>query len=141
MKFGFSTQIFEKYPNIKFHENPSSGSRVVWYGQTDMTKLMVAFRSFANAPKIVTKDKNLCWMPASSLTLGDAVELQATAPYSKLDPSNVCSLQQRRTQNVTLRIKTKQRVAWGKVRGQWDGVRAGQSVNTFRYCEQSVRVM
>jgi len=28
MKLEFSQQIFEKYSNIKFHENPSSGSRV-----------------------------------------------------------------------------------------------------------------
>jgi len=54
MKLEFSRQFFEKYPNIEFHENPSSGSRVVPYGQTDgrtdMTKLIVAVRNFANAP-------------------------------------------------------------------------------------------
>jgi len=32
----FSQRIFEKYSNIKFHENPSSGSRVVPWGQTDI---------------------------------------------------------------------------------------------------------
>ena len=31
----FSRQIFEKYSDIKFHENPSSGSRVVQCGRTD----------------------------------------------------------------------------------------------------------
>ena len=40
---------------LKFHENPSSGSRVVTRGQTDghtdMTKLTVAFRTLANVPK------------------------------------------------------------------------------------------
>jgi hypothetical protein len=36
IKLEFSWQIFEKYPNIKFLENPSSsGSRVVPCGQTD----------------------------------------------------------------------------------------------------------
>jgi len=35
MKLEFYTQIFEKYSNIKFHENPSIGSRVVPCGQTD----------------------------------------------------------------------------------------------------------
>jgi len=35
MKLKFSRQIFEKYSNIKFHENPSGGSRVVSGGQTD----------------------------------------------------------------------------------------------------------
>jgi len=47
--------FFEKYSNTKFHENPSSGSRVVPCGrtgrQTDVTKLIVAFRTFANALK------------------------------------------------------------------------------------------
>jgi hypothetical protein len=51
MKFEFSRQIFEKVLNINFHENPSIGSRVVPCGQTDMTKLVVAFRNFANAPE------------------------------------------------------------------------------------------
>jgi len=36
MKLEFSRQIFEKYSNIKFHENPSIGSRVVPFGQTDV---------------------------------------------------------------------------------------------------------
>jgi hypothetical protein len=31
----FSQQIFEKYPNIKCHENPSIGSRVVPCGRAD----------------------------------------------------------------------------------------------------------
>ena len=49
----FST-VFQKYSNIKFHRNPSGGSRVVPCGQkdrlTDMTQLIVAFRNFAKAP-------------------------------------------------------------------------------------------
>ena len=35
MKLEFYGQIFEKYSNTKFHENPSSGSRVVPSGWTD----------------------------------------------------------------------------------------------------------
>jgi len=35
MKIELSGQIFEKYPNIKFHGNPSIGSRVVACGRTD----------------------------------------------------------------------------------------------------------
>ena len=35
MEIEFSRQIFQKHTNIKFHENPSSGSRVVACGQTD----------------------------------------------------------------------------------------------------------
>ena len=49
MKSQFSRQIFGKYPNIKFHENSFSES-LVPCGRTDMTKLIVAFLSFANAP-------------------------------------------------------------------------------------------
>jgi hypothetical protein len=71
MKPEYSGQICEKYSNIKFHENSSSGSWVVSCGrtdrqtdrQTDMTKLIVAFRNFANPSKnsltelIVKKEK------------------------------------------------------------------------------------
>jgi hypothetical protein len=39
-----------KKSNIKFHQNPSSGSRVVPCGRTDM-KLIVAFRNFVKASK------------------------------------------------------------------------------------------
>jgi hypothetical protein len=35
MKLEFSRQIFEKYSDIKFNDNPSSWSRVVPCGQTD----------------------------------------------------------------------------------------------------------
>ena len=50
-KLEFSRQIFEKCSNIKVHKKKtSSGSRVVPRGRTDMTKLIVAFRNFANAP-------------------------------------------------------------------------------------------
>jgi hypothetical protein len=35
MELEFSGQRFEKYSNTKFHENPSSGSRVAPCGQTD----------------------------------------------------------------------------------------------------------
>jgi len=71
MKGDFSRQIFEKYSNKKFHENPSSRGRVFPYGwmdsetgtngqidrqtgrQTDrdMSKIIVAPSHFANAHK------------------------------------------------------------------------------------------
>ena len=57
MKLECSRQIFEKYSNIKFNENPSSGSRVVPCGQTDkridVTKIIIPLRDFANVPKNV----------------------------------------------------------------------------------------
>jgi hypothetical protein len=62
MKLEFSRQIFEKYSNIKFHENPSSGSRIVSCGWTDMANLVVTFRSFANAPNESWK-----FMPSAGL--------------------------------------------------------------------------
>jgi len=47
-----SRQTFEKYSNINFHKNPSSGDEMFHAdGWTDMTKLIVAFRTSANAPK------------------------------------------------------------------------------------------
>ena len=58
MNLEFSRQIFEKYSNTKFHENPSSWSRVALYGRTDVqirterhAKLLVAFRNFLKASK------------------------------------------------------------------------------------------
>jgi hypothetical protein len=60
IKLGFSKNIFEKSSNIKFHENPSSGSRVALCGQgdrlmtdrwTDTTKLIVTFPNFESEPK------------------------------------------------------------------------------------------
>jgi hypothetical protein len=56
-KLKFSGQIFEKYSNhsnIKFHEDPSSGRRVVAYGRIDMTELIVALGSVAKAPRADT---------------------------------------------------------------------------------------
>jgi len=45
MKLEFSRQFFEKYSNVKFHENPPSGSQVLPCGLTErqdrMTKLTV----------------------------------------------------------------------------------------------------
>ena len=40
-----------KSSNIKFLDNPSSGRQVAPCGRTDKTKLIVALRNFANAPK------------------------------------------------------------------------------------------
>jgi len=54
MKLEFSRHIFEKQSNIKFHENLSCGGpsySMRMDGQTDMTKLTVAFRNFAKRPQ------------------------------------------------------------------------------------------
>jgi hypothetical protein len=56
----FRRKIFEKPSNIKFNENLSCGSRVVPCEradvQTDMTKLTVTFRSFA---EVLSKRRKL----------------------------------------------------------------------------------
>ena len=65
MKLEFYRQNFEKYTNIKFHENQYSGKRVFLCvpteRQTDMTSLVVAFGNFANAPKNVRMTNGLTW--------------------------------------------------------------------------------
>jgi hypothetical protein len=48
--FSFSEEVSEIL-NIRFHENPSSGNRIVPCGRTDITNLIVTFRNFSNAPK------------------------------------------------------------------------------------------
>ena len=58
MKIEFSRQIFEKYTNIRFHENLFNGNTVALFvrtywrtdRQTDMPKLFVAVRNFAIRP-------------------------------------------------------------------------------------------
>jgi len=64
MELEFSWQIFEKN---SLHENPSIGSRVVPCGwmdrRTDVTKLIIAFRNFANAPKRTQKAFNVSAVP------------------------------------------------------------------------------
>jgi len=59
MKLEFSQQIFKKYSDIKFHKNPSSGSRAVPRRQTDIMKLIVTFHNFANAPDKTARTGNL----------------------------------------------------------------------------------
>jgi hypothetical protein len=56
MNLGFSREISEKFSNTKFKENPRCGNRVVpcgrkTDGQTDIKKLIVAFRHLENALK------------------------------------------------------------------------------------------
>ena len=63
MTVEFYRRIFEKYSNMKFHENPSSGGGVVPCGwtdgrtdgrterRTDATKILAAFPNFPNGPK------------------------------------------------------------------------------------------
>jgi hypothetical protein len=54
-ELNFIEEFSKKFSNIKFYGNSSSESRIVPCGrkdgQADATKLIVIFRSFANAPK------------------------------------------------------------------------------------------
>jgi hypothetical protein len=98
MKVEFSRQISEKVLNIKFHQNSPTGSRVVPCGQTDITKLTVAFRNFANAPQglehsfvadfvVVNKRKlliTLHYYPYLSLIPNDFISHQVTDPKLNL---------------------------------------------------------
>jgi len=54
IKFEFSTQILEKFSNIKFQGNPSSGSRVVPCGRKDGCEK----RRFSKFSECVCKGKN-----------------------------------------------------------------------------------
>jgi hypothetical protein len=65
----------KKSSNIKFNENPSSGSRVVPCGRTDITKLIVAFRNFANAPKTLFSFKCVYPLVYSSQSLHETESL------------------------------------------------------------------
>jgi hypothetical protein len=63
MKLELTRQAFEKSSDIKFHENLSSESRLVPRGQTDgqadrLTKLVIAFCNFAEAPKMFQDLRN-----------------------------------------------------------------------------------
>jgi len=73
MKIEFFQQIFEECPNIKCLENPSSGSQVAPRGQTDrqtdMTKLTVVFRNFANAPNSCLIERQCAKLSGTSLAL------------------------------------------------------------------------
>jgi hypothetical protein len=60
LELEYSREIFEKYSNIKFHENPSSGNRVVSCGQTDRTdsRTNIANNCFSTFCERVEYDRN-----------------------------------------------------------------------------------
>ena len=61
MRFELSRQSFIKCSNIKFQENPSSGSRVVPCGQTDRyVEANIDFLNFTNAAKKSLFFSNWC---------------------------------------------------------------------------------
>ena len=66
MELEFSGQILKNITN--FTENPSSGSILFPCGRTDMTKLMVAFRSFAKPFIKIWWLRIAYWIPKSTNT-------------------------------------------------------------------------
>jgi len=63
VRFQLNLDFLDRFSKIKYiisHENLSNGDRVFQYGrtdrQTDMTKLIVAFRIFVNAPKLINEN-------------------------------------------------------------------------------------
>jgi hypothetical protein len=126
MKLEFSRQIFEKSSSITFHQNPSSGSRVVPCRQMDTTKLIVAFRNFANVPnetanliyRSFQKHENdfvynfLDFFPPeflrSSLRASSHFNCDFACCYTRI--LNLFSYFKRRTHAESFR----QRVCWGK---------------------------
>jgi hypothetical protein len=57
MELNFFSTIFEKYPHIKLHKFRPVESELFHADgradrRTDITKLIVAFRNFGNAPKM-----------------------------------------------------------------------------------------
>jgi len=79
LRLEFSRQIFEKYYNAKFHENSSSESRVLPFGQTEIHDETVTFRNFANAYIKTTHSAH-----EQSLT----VRVFNTSPNTRCSPYN-----------------------------------------------------
>ena len=72
MKAEFSRPIVEKSSCIRFHKNPSTGGRSVHAErQTGVTKLIVAFRYFANASKM----QNCPYMPGLQVQVPSVLAL------------------------------------------------------------------
>jgi hypothetical protein len=82
-KLEFSRQVFEKYSNIKFHENPSSGSRVVPCGQADGR---TDGREEANSrsSKFCERTKKLY-----DILFSPVINMMAVRSFSKIDSFHV----------------------------------------------------
>ena len=68
MKLKFYRQIFEKYSNIKLHINQAEFFHAdrLTEGLTDITKLIVAFRSFVKEPKNLNKLSGITAPPSQN---------------------------------------------------------------------------
>ena len=91
--------VFEKLSNTKFHENPSSGSRVFPMctdrradgradGRTDMTNLIDALLNFAKAPRNGSGDDQtcvICMRKYTTLSRARDKELSLCSPFVTRD--------------------------------------------------------
>jgi hypothetical protein len=59
MNLNFSLEIMEKSSIMKFHKHFFSASRALPCGQTDMTKLKVAFRQVAKRTETTVSKKKI----------------------------------------------------------------------------------
>jgi len=92
MRLEFVLTDFERYSNIKFNENPPTGSPTLHVdglkdGQTDMTKLIVVFRNFAKAPK----NGFLC-MTLTTYSETQSARLYTGVAITRLLPANLMNL-------------------------------------------------
>jgi hypothetical protein len=85
MKFEFSRQIFEKVTNIKFRQNPSSGSRVVPCVQTSEGE-----EAWKSSPPVTLKQnlshENQPWL-SNHVPSKFSINTIATAPRSSQESS------------------------------------------------------
>jgi hypothetical protein len=87
LNLDFLDRVFENYSNVKFRENPSSGSRVVPCGQADMMNPIVAFRNFANAPSNAQSPLSYCPFQCRNLSF-HADATQTSSARCHVTPSS-----------------------------------------------------
>ena len=84
MKIEFSGQFFF-FETLKFHLNPSSGSRVVACGRTDMMKLTVAFRDFCE--KLLKRSAKIMQLSNDAWFLKSPRSFQTKYPSPSVQPT------------------------------------------------------
>ena len=108
-KLNFFLQIFGKYSNIEFDRNPSSGSRIVPYGQADRHD--EANRGFSKFIEHFLKKEtvnalmnfHIRWVKANSLNRWANVNFSRTIP---------CKLVSDRTYRLWRQAKNKSSALW-----------------------------
>ena len=85
--FNFLDRFSKKYLNIKSRANPSIGGSNCSM-RTDMTKLIVAFRNFANAPR----NENCCFQRYEAVLFDRTVPTSHRVLCSLTDPRQVTLL-------------------------------------------------